>query len=43
MLTHDNANFPSDVFTIMSAVNASVTVGMLAYAQWLLYTDPWCV
>ena len=29
MLTHDNANFPSDVFTIMVAVGALVVVGMV--------------
>ena len=27
MLTHDNDNFPSDVFTIMAAVGATVTLG----------------
>ena len=27
MLTHDNDNFPSDVFTIMEAAGATVTVG----------------
>ena len=27
MLTHDNANFPSDVFTIMAAVGSLVVVG----------------
>ena len=29
MLTHDNANFPSDVFTMMSAIGALVVVGMV--------------
>ena len=27
MMTHDNPNFPSDVFTIMEAVHANVVVG----------------
>eukprot|EP00039_Didymoeca_costata_P013650 m.211254 g.211254 ORF g.211254 m.211254 type:complete len:1324 (+) comp15833_c0_seq4:23-3994(+) len=27
MLTHDNPNFPSDIFTIMSSVGATLTVG----------------
>ena len=27
MMTHDNENFPSDVFTIMEAVGAKVVVG----------------
>ena len=27
MLTHDNDNFPSDVFTMMAAVGATVTIG----------------
>ena len=29
MLTHDNDNFPSDVFTIMEAIGATVTIGMI--------------
>ena len=29
MLTHDNDNFPSDVFTVLAAVGASVTIGQL--------------
>ena len=27
MLTHDNDNFPSDVFTVLAAVGASITIG----------------
>ena len=27
MLTHDHDNFPSDVFTIMAAVGATLTLG----------------
>ena len=27
MLTHDNDNFPSDMFTIMASVGATVTLG----------------
>ena len=27
MMTHDNENFPSDIFTIMEAVRAKVVVG----------------
>ena len=29
MLTHDNDNFPSDVYTIMEAVGATVTIGIV--------------
>jgi len=32
MLTHDHQNFPSDVFTIMEAAGASVTVGKVVYS-----------
>ena len=28
MLTHDHDDFPSDVFTIMEAAGATVTIGM---------------
>ena len=31
MLTHDHDNFPSDVFTIMEAAGATVTVGKYIY------------
>ncbi len=27
MLAHDHDNFPSDVFTVMAAVGAKITVG----------------
>ena len=27
MLTHDHDNFPSDIFTIMEAAGATVTIG----------------
>lgn len=30
MLTHDHDNFPSDVFTMMAAAGAKVTVGKMA-------------
>ena len=34
MITHDNDNFPSDVFTMMAAVGATVTIGQLeGYTQ----------
>ncbi len=32
MLTHDNDNFPSDVFTVTTALGATITVGMYSNA-----------
>ena len=32
MLTHDNDNFPSDVYTIMEAVGATVTIGKIKHS-----------
>jgi len=29
MMTHDHQNFPSDIFTIMEAVNAQVVIGKI--------------
>ena len=37
MMTHDNENFPSDVFTIMEAVRAKVVVGK--FTPWILFTN----
>ena len=33
MLTHDNADFPSDIFTIMSATNATLTIASSSGSQ----------
>ena len=33
MLTHDNADFPSDIFTIMAAVNATLTIASSSGSQ----------
>ncbi len=39
MLTHDNDNFPSDVYTIMEAVGATVTIGNYTDYNDLLIVD----
>lgn len=33
MLTHDNADFPSDIFTIMAATNATLTIASASGSQ----------
>ena len=33
MLTHDNADFPSDIFTIMAATNATLTIASSSGSQ----------
>ena len=33
MLTHDNADFPSDIFTIMAATNATLTIASSGGSQ----------
>ena len=35
MLTHDHDNFPSDVFTMMEAAGATVTIGQYVCIQCL--------
>ena len=39
MLTHDNNNFPSDVYTIMESVGATVTIGKQTNKQ----TNKYCI
>ena len=34
MLTHDHNDFPSDVFTVLAAAGATLTIGVLLCASY---------